>query len=248
MRAIIVDDEKPARDRLARMIVKNSEIEIVGNAENGIDALTLIESKKPDVVFLDIEMPEMDGFGVARSILEMSFAPPAIVFVTAFSEFAIKAFEVSAIDYLVKPVNETRFLATIARLNQNGRQRKSILSLIENIHSDKKDEKFALKIGAKYVVCDPAKISAIKASDHYSIILVGGQELLSDEPLDSLLKKINNQKFVRIHRSGIINLDFLKELERVGDRKYVAILSDQNNTKIAISRDKLDQIKSKLKT
>lgn len=240
MKALLVDDEKPARDRLRRLLEKNTDIEIIGEASNGLEALELLEKTQPDLMFLDIEMPELNGFGVAEALLRKPGASPWIVFVTAFSDFALKAFEVHAIDYLVKPVHEARLISTFEKIKKNSARGSLTSEILSNFP---KEKKFALKIGAKYMICDPAKISAILATNHYSTLIYEGKELLCDDSLESLHERFDPQTFVRVHRSAIVNVGFVKFLERQGDRKYVAALADSVNTKVPISRDKLDEIK-----
>jgi DNA-binding LytR/AlgR family response regulator len=249
LRAILVDDEKPARARLARMLAQFPEIEIVGEAQDGVAALELIDNVKPEVIFLDIEMPELDGLGVARSLGQDG---PAIVFVTAYDEYALKAFDMNTVDYLVKPVAEGRLEVTIQKLLKrrghlitptNSAQNLEVVLKQLNVN---RSAKFAVRSGAKFVICDPQKISAIIAKDHYSAILMDGRELLSDDTLEEFEKKLNGGRFIRVHRSAMINLDYLHELEREGDRKYVAILSQPEKTRVPISRERLDEVKSKL--
>lgn len=246
MKVLVIDDEQPARARMIRILGKDPELEIIGEAANGAEALDLIESTKPDAVFLDIEMPELDGFGVAKAVVNMPGPAPEIIFVTAFSEFAVQAFEVNAIDYVLKPVNEARLSAAIERLKRNVSQRRALEKLLNELPPSRRGNHLALKIGAKYVLCDPDKISALTSQDHYSVIHLEGRELLSDASLDTLLRKLDNPKFMRVHRSGVINIEFLKELENKGDRKYIAILSDVGKTMVPISRDKLGLLKARL--
>ncbi|MGZ3773320.1 MAG: LytR/AlgR family response regulator transcription factor [Pseudobdellovibrionaceae bacterium] len=247
MKILLVDDENPARERLKRLILKNSSFSIAGESSNGIQALELVESLKPDAVFLDIEMPELGGIEVASAIGGLSFAQPHIVFVTAFSEFAVKAFDLNALDYIVKPINESRLVATLEKLKKQNKSVEKQTHGINQLAAEDTDKKFALKAGAKFVVCDPKKIVAILAKDHYSALIIEGKELLSEESLDSLGQRLNRKMFLRVHRSGIINLTYLKELEREGDRKYRAVLDDVNKTKVPISRDKLEEVKTLFK-
>jgi DNA-binding LytR/AlgR family response regulator len=242
LRTLIVDDEKPARARLTRMLEPFAELEIVGEAQDGVTALELASQLKPDIVFLDIEMPELDGLGVARSL---GLEGPHIVFVTAYDEYALKAFETNAIDYLVKPVSDERLQSAIQKVLKRSRQPQGLEAVLEQLNRTA-DAKFAVKSGAKFVVCDPAKISAIIARDHYSAILTEGRELLADDPLEHFEKKLTASRFIRVHRSAIVNLDHVLELEREGDRKYLAVLSDSKKTRVPISREKLDLVKARL--
>src|SRR5580658_9023174 len=245
IKALIVDDEAPARSRLARMLSEFKDIQVIGEASNGLEALQAAQTLKPDLAFLDIEMPELNGLEVAEA---WGGEGPVVVFVTAYSEHALKAFELSALDYLVKPVAPERLAETIERV----RKRKSPAPLanlqrfLEKLEEGRTKRRMAVKCGAKYRVFDPAQVSAVIARDHYAVILVEGQELLADDSLDTLAKRLDTGRFLRIHRSAIINLDFLKELDHEGDRKYLAVLSDTGKTRLPVSRERLEELKKVL--
>ncbi len=246
MKALIVDDEDPARVRLKRLLEKHADIEILGEAADGISALEEIERLKPDVVFLDIEMPELDGIGVADAI---KGSGPAVIFVTAYNEHALKAFEVSALDYLVKPIVEARLDIAVEKIRKqkNSRwQAQNFSQLMAAVTNKGLARRLAVRCGSKFIVFDPAKISAILARDHYAAIIVDGKELLADDSLDTLAGRFNSQQFTRIHRSALINIDYLKELEREGDRKYTAILNDPGKTRVPVSRERLQDLKELL--
>ena len=245
LRVLLVDDEKPARTRLGRLLSAFSEIEVIAEAQDGVAALEQIAKHAPDIVFLDIEMPELDGLGVARSL---GLDGPQVVFVTAYDEYALKAFETCAVDYLVKPVAESRLQTTIQKILKHRAQKKDSVPLEDVLKKFNVDRegRFAVRAGAKFVICDPKRISAIIARDHYAGIQMDGRELLADDPLDIFEKRLNSDRFVRVHRNAIINLDFLQELEREGDRKYGAILSDAQKNRVQISRERLDAVKAKL--
>lgn len=246
MKALLVDDEAPARGRLRRLIEKFGDIDVVGEAADGLSALDAIEALKPDVVFLDIEMPELDGIGVAAALAGRG---PSLVFVTAYNEHALKAFEVSALDYLVKPVAEARLAETVDRIRRRHSKPKSpnYEALIETLTAaNSSSRRLAVRCGAKFIVLNPAKISAVIARDHYAAIVIDGRELLADDSLDILAERFNAKQFIRVHRSAMINIEFLKELEREGDRKYVAVLNDATNTRVAVSRERLNELKAVL--
>jgi DNA-binding LytR/AlgR family response regulator len=245
IRVLIVDDEAPARSRLGRMLTSFSDLAVVGEASNGIEALQLVETSKPDLIFLDIEMPELSGLEVAETLVGHG---PIIVFVTAYSEHALKAFELSAMDYLVKPVSPERLSETIERIRK-GKGAASLgqfQELMTRMEEGRAKKRMAVKCGTKYKVFDLASISAVVAKDHYAVLLVNGQELTADDSVDALAKRLDSQRFLRIHRSAIINLDYLKELEHEGDRKYAAVLDDSAKTRLPVSRERLDDLKKVL--
>jgi two-component system LytT family response regulator len=242
IRALLVDDEEPALARLRRLLDGHADVECVGTAGDGLSALALVRELRPDVLFLDIQMPEVDGLSVAAALPKPG---PAVVFATAFDEHAIRAFELAAVDYLLKPITKKRLASALDRLrNRSGHAADAVQAAMARLSA--KPHKMAIRAGAGYVVFDPERVSAIVAQDHYASIFVDGRELLSDDSLDRLLGRLDETRFVRVHRSAIVNLGFVRELRQEGDRKYVAVLSDPNNLRIPISRERLDEVKRRL--
>ena len=240
LRCVVVDDEGPARQRLKRLVQPLS-IEVVGEAGDGLSALAEIERLTPDLVFLDIEMPELDGLGVAAALSGKS---PAIIFVTAYDEHAVRAFELAAVDYLVKPVSADRLAAAVARARART-EPPALQPLLARL-GPTGPKRMAVRSGAKFVVFDPAQVSAIVARDRYAAILVEGKELLADDSLNLLETRFDPETFVRVHRAAIINVTFLKELVHEGDRRYEAVLTDSFATRVAVSRDRLPKLKRRL--
>jgi two-component system LytT family response regulator len=243
IRVLVVDDEQPARERLIRLLESMEGVELVGEAADGLAALEAIAAQRPDLVFLDIEMPELNGLEVARSLGPDG---PAIVFATAYDQYALEAFDAAAVDYLVKPIAKDRLAAAIDRARSRGAGAAPLHELLGRLGSAQQPVRMAVRTGNRYAVFDPSQISAVLAQDHYANILCGGRELLSDESLDVIAARLDAARFVRVHRSAIINLDYLGELERLGDRKYVAVLSDPARTRVPVSRDRLPALKKRL--
>lgn len=243
IKSLIVDDEKPARERLIRKLAAFEDIQIVGEASDGLMALEKIELLRPDVVFLDIEMPELDGLGVAQAL---GNSETKIVFATAYDAYAIKAFETYAIDYLVKPVTEERLKLAVEKLRTVKKTGPELQALLRQFAEFQTPRPVAVRSGNRFVVVDPLRVTAILAKDHYAAVLVDGKELLLEESLDSTAEKFFNPNFLRVHRGAIINLNFLAELQNEGDRKYQAVLKDVNGTKVPISRERLPEVKKKL--
>lgn len=245
IRVLVVDDEAPARLRLIRLLSEVKDLEIVGEAGDGLEALQKAQELKPDLAFLDIEMPELNGLETAET---WGGEGPSVIFVTAYSEHALRAFELSAVDYLVKPVAPERLAEAVERV----RKRRAVSStldlhqLVAKLEEGRAKRRMAVKCGAKYRVFNPSQVSAIVAKDHYAVLMVEGQELLVDDKLETLAQRLDPVKFLRIHRSAIINLDYLKELEHEGDRKYAAILSDPAKTRLPVSRERLEDLKKVL--
>lgn len=237
MRCLIVDDEAPARQRLRRLLGDCDDLEIAGESAHGLAALEDAARLRPDLIFLDIAMPELDGLGVAAAL---PAGGPAIVFVTAYDEHAVRAFELSAIDYLVKPVDKGRLAAAIERVRA---RRKTSLPDLDSLASRLgAPARMAVRCGARYVVFDPQRVCAIVSRDHYSAILVDGKELLADDSLDVLQRRIQ-PPLLRVHRGALLNVAFLRELVHEGDWRYVAVMTDAEATRIPISRDRLSAVK-----
>lgn len=242
IRAILVDDEIPAIDRLKKLLKIYSDIDVVGEAHDGLAALSLIEEKKPDIIFLDIDMPELNGLEVAKTL---GVQGPLIIFVTAYDEHALAAFESSAIDYLVKPINSSRLEFTIDKIRKSVRSKTStpLEGIIKKLQSSESPSRLAVKIGAKYEVFNPSLISVATAKDHYTSLVIEGREILSDDSLESISTRLDPSIFIRVHRGAILNINFVKELKREGDRKYTAVMLDKSQTQVPVSRDRLPQLK-----
>lgn len=243
MRVLIADDEAPARGRLRRLLADLDGVEVVGEAANGVAALERVAADRPDLLLLDIEMPELDGLGVARALGD---AGPAIVFVTAYDAYAVAAFEAAAVDYLLKPVTRARLAEAIERARRAARRPPDLDALLARLAPPRGPARLAVRCGARYVVFDPSRVSAVLAQDHYATLLHEGRELLSEESLDALQRRLDPDAFFRVHRSALVNLAFLRELRRVGDRRYVAILADPAETRVPVSRDRLPDLKRRL--
>lgn len=229
------------------MLKAHPEVEVVGEAASGPEGLEKALSLNPDVVFLDIEMPGLTGLEVAQVLVGKG---PRIVFATAYDEYALKAFDLHAVDYLVKPIEAERLKTTIEKLKGRAPDLGTIAAMFQAMASQGRTPgsgKLAVRVGAKFQVLGLDQVSALAAKDHYVEITAGEKQLLADDSLDALEGRLGQGgKFVRIHRGAIINLDFLKELRREGDRKYVAVLGDYFETELPVSRESLVALKAKL--
>lgn len=242
IRALLVDDEAPARARLTRLLSDHPDVTCVGEAGDGVTALTRIEELRPDVVFLDIQMPELDGLATAAAL---PAGGPAIVFATAFDEHAVRAFDLAAVDYLLKPIKKDRLAAALDRVRQRATPGAEVTRALL-AHLKPTTRKMAVRSGSKYVVFDVDRVAAVLAQDHYACLLVDGRELLSDDSLEKLVERLDPAQFLRVHRSAVVNLAFVRELVQEGDRKYVAVLSDPASTRVPISRERLDEVKRRV--
>jgi two-component system, LytTR family, response regulator len=248
IRTLIVDDEPLARQRLRRLLEADAEITIVGECEDGRQAVADFRKLMPDLVFLDVQMPLLDGFGVLRSLGDTAL--PAVIFVTAHDRYALKAFEVHALDYLLKPYDKDRFKAAVEHAKERVRQGSSAAMderLQEFLQSqqDRRSgpERIAIKSSGRTYFVRINDIDWIEAAGNYVRLHVGKEDHLLRETLAALEKKLDAGKFVRIHRSTIVNLERIRELQPHFHGDYVITLQD--GTELALSRgcrDKLEEI------
>ena len=253
--AIIVDDEQHARDIVKLLLKEDPEIEIVSECSGGQEAVDAINELNPDIVFLDIQMPEVDGFEVIRQVdLKET---PQFIFVTAFNEYALKAFEVNAVDYLLKPYDDDRFKSALDKVKQQIRQKdlgkmndrlSSLLSHLEEVRDHKPNAKTITKIpvktGHRIFFVDVDSIDWIEAADQYVKLHVEEKYHLIRESMNTLEEKLSSEKFLRIHRSTIINIDLVSELQPYNKGDYIVIL--KNGTTLRMSRTRKDRLQQML--
>jgi DNA-binding LytR/AlgR family response regulator len=249
LRCFIADDEPAARQRLRRLLETVPDASVVGEAADGASTLGLLQSCQADVLLLDIAMPELDGLGVAAALAASPEPVPAIIFVTAYDDHALRAFELAAVDYLVKPVQAERLAEALARVTRRGLgpgAAAELSTLLQQLQAARPSRRMAARSGAKFVVFDPARVYGMFARDHYSVLLLDQQELLVDDSLDQLSRRFDPAQFLRVHRSAVINLALLRELVHEGDRRYVAVLSDAAATRVPVSRERLPALRAAL--
>ena len=225
MRALIVDDEPLARRGILLRLRKFKDIEVIGECGDGASAVKKILMLAPDLVFLDVQMPEMDGFEVLRAL--PADAVPAVIFVTAYEQHAVRAFEVHALDYLVKPLDDDRFLAAVNRALKLGQTQLSnkVLQLLGS-RSGEYVSRFPVRTGQRIQIVPTEEIDWIGACGDYAELHARGKVYLIRETMNSLQQKLNPAMFVRIHRSRIIRGDFIRELRLIDNREYVVRLCD----------------------
>jgi len=257
IRAIIVDDELPARKGLRNLLSREPDIRIVQECQNGPAAVVAIKADKPDVVFLDIQMPGMNGFEVLAALAPLTPAEmPIVIFVTAFDEYALRAFTVHALDYLLKPIDAERFRQTLDRMREqmHGRRPQDIdgklLDLLTQIREEKQhiekivaggadkrasvQDRLLIKSGEKMVLLAVEKIDWIEATGDYITIHAGPQRHLIRETMTSIEARLDKQKFLRIHRSTIVNVDRIAELRPLFAGDYRVVL--QNGVQLTLTR------------
>ena len=229
--ALLVDDEPLAREGLRILLARDPEVSAIREAKDGREAVEAIRTGRPDLVFLDVQMPEMDGFAVAQEVGAGQM--PAVVFVTAHDKYAIQAFEINAIDYLLKPVTEERFAKALARAKDRLQSRpadeasRQILSLLETIASPTRFlKRLAVRSAGKTVFVDVEDIDWIEAAENYVQLHAGRAEHLLHVTMNTLEKSLDPELFLRIHRSVIVNVRRVKELHPVMHGEYVVTLSN----------------------
>jgi two-component system LytT family response regulator len=243
--AIIIDDEKLAREITKDYLSKNPEVEILAECSNGFDAIKKINELKPDLIFLDIQMPKISGF----EMLELVEEPPVIIFTTAFDQYAIKAFEVNAADYLLKPFSEERFNNALKKSFNHLQDKFEHDSVIKNIidHNEKKIEfleRVVIKEGSKISIIPVETIKWIEAQDDYIMINCDQGRFLKQKTMKYFENHLNENNFIRIHRSYIINVDFIQHLEQTGKESYQLIL--KNGTQLPVSKTGLGKLRNTL--
>jgi two-component system, LytTR family, response regulator len=228
---LIVDDEPLAREGLRALLSKDSEVVGIREARDGNAAVAAIRASKPDLVFLDVQMPEMDGFAVVREIGPEHM--PAVVFVTAHDRYAIQAFEINALDYLLKPVTEERFLKALTRAKTSLRSNlaadsnRQIIGLLETIASPRSyPKRWAVRSADKTVFVDVEDVEWMEAAENYVELHVGGVQYLLHVTMNSLEKSLDPEIFLRIHRSIIVNLRRIKHVQSAAHGEYLITLRD----------------------
>lgn len=234
---IIVDDESAGRKLIKEYLSDYPNLILVGEANNGVDAIKTINEFKPDLIFLDIQMPGMTGFEVLPHLEEI----PQIIFSTAYDQYALKAFEVHAVDYLLKPYTRERFQRAVERVNENNNSPTN--QLAENIIMEKQTypERILVQSGKKMVTIAVKDIIRIEADGDYSKLIVGDASFLSNYGISKLEKKLDPKLLIRVHRSSIINLQFVESVD-----KYVSSfdVKMKNGDVVRVSRGYMDNIKS----
>jgi two-component system, LytTR family, response regulator len=214
LRALIVDDELVARRRIRRLLTAEPDIVVAGECADGASAVNAIERERPDLVFLDIQMPELDGFGVLRRIDLREL--PSIVFVTAYDRYALRAFDVHAIDYLLKPFTRERFRRALGRAREQIRRRSEDPGLSALAEALRNPPRYLNRVGvrtsSRIVLVDLADVDWIEAADNYVRLHSQRREYLLRETLASLEQQLDPQRFARIHRSAIVQIDRIAEL------------------------------------
>jgi two-component system LytT family response regulator len=260
IRTLIVDDEPLAREGIRVLLARHAAFEIVGECGNGVTAVQAVRERKPDLLFLDVQMPQMNGFEVLERIA--AEGAPVVIFVTAYDQYALRAFEHHALDYLLKPFDDERFEQTLERAATQIRQREAhrlgrrMLALVEDwrngpprpdaVASEDSSylTRFSVKSAGRVFFFKVSEIDWIEAADYYIKLHVGGATHLLRESLTRLERRLDPQRFVRIHRSTIVNLERIRELRCVAQGEYRVCLTD--GTELRLSRSRKQRLKVRL--
>ena len=231
LRALIVDDEPLARVRIRSLLETDPDITVIGECANGEDAVAAIQANGPDLVFLDIQMPDIDGFDVVEAVGVK--AMPAVIFVTAYDEYALKAFDVLALDYLLKPVDRDRFAQALARAKARFPSGKSpapqqdLQALVDQLaQRQRRDLRIAIKTDGKVIFVRTADIDWIEAVDNYARLHMGPTTHVVRDTLARLEQRLPAVRFLRIQRSTIVNVDRVRAMEPWEQGDYVFIMND----------------------
>jgi two-component system, LytTR family, response regulator len=238
MRVILVDDEHLARAVLREYLAGHPDIEIVGECANGFEAVKAIAELQPDLVFLDIQMPKLDGFEVA----ELAGVVTRYVFVTAYDQFALRAFEIHAVDYLLKPFGRERLAQALAHARAHAGKPEQLQALVQQAATRHAPlERVLIRDGARVHVIAATEIDWIEAQDDYIRITAGGKGWLKSQRLSELEAQLDPAAFLRIHRSYIVNLARIRRIEPAGKDSHCAVLD--NDVRIPISRSGYQKVR-----
>jgi two-component system, LytTR family, response regulator len=262
MRAVLVDDEQLARDELGYLLGQVGGVDIIGQAGHGVEALTTIEQLQPDVVFLDIQMPGLNGFEVARRMVQ-NHASSHIIFVTAYDQHAIEAFEVNAVDYLLKPVDQARLEVAVERVrrriaaerpadangsgsNVNAADLEKIIQLVTERQSRR--ERLAIKVGDRFLLVQAEEIIYASLADEGITVVTSQHTGTSNyRTLDELQDRLDPSVFWRVHRSHLVNINKIKEIVPWFSRNYILRMKDERATEIPVSRTQTRRLREYLK-
>ena len=262
MRAVLVDDEQLARDELGYLLGQVGGVDIIGQAGHGDEALTTIEQLQPDVVFLDVQMPGLNGFEVARRMVQ-NHSPSHIIFVTAFDQHAIEAFEVNAVDYLLKPVDPMRLEVAVDRVrrrmaaerpaegngngaNVNPADLEKIIQLVTERQSRR--ERLAIKVAERFLLVQSEEIIYASLADEGITVVTSQHSGTSNyRTLDELQDRLDPSVFWRVHRSHLVNINKIKEIVPWFSRNYILRMQDAKSTEIPVSRTQTKRLREYLK-
>ncbi len=243
--AVIVDDEQLARDELAFLLKNVGDVDVVAQGKNGVEAINLIREHNPDLVFLDVQMPGLDGFGVIKKLLDRKVPLPKIVFATAYDQYAVKAFEVNAVDYLLKPFDKKRVAQSIqkvrAKMDEGGPSADKFETLVRMLESQKtQTSKLLLKAAGRLFLVNQKDICFASIEDGIITVATSGMNGMEGQSncrtLEELLDSLDSGLFWRAHRSYLVNINRIKEVVPWFKSSYQLRMDDKKQTEIPVSR------------
>ncbi len=249
IRTMVVDDETMARERIIGLLQQESDIDVVGQCADGAQAVRAIHEQQPDLVFLDVQMPACDGFGVIRQVGPERMPP--VVFTTAYDEYALKAFEVHALDYLLKPFGRDRFQQALVHARAHVERRRAgdlglrLMALVQDVKPEpQRLDRLVIKSGGRVYFLRTEDIVWVEAAGNYVRLHLAEGSHLFRETMNGMEARLDARRFVRIHRSRIVNSDRIKELQPWFNGEYVVIL--QNGTRLTLSRGYREKLQERL--
>ena len=249
IRTLVVDDEPIARERILSLLQQEGDVEVIGECSDGVQAVSAIQHQAPDLVFLDVQMPGTDGFGVIQNIGAERM--PTVVFVTAYDEYALKAFEVHALDYLLKPFGKDRFQETLKHAREHLERRRAgdlgrrLLALVHDLKPEQQRlDRLVVKSGGRVFFLRTEELDWIEAAGNYVRLHLGEESHLFRETMNGMEGRLDTRRFVRIHRSRIVNTERIKELQPWFNGEYVVIL--RNGTRLTLSRGYREKLQEQL--
>lgn len=234
MRAVIVDDEELARAYLRELLSAHPEIEIAAECANGFEAVKAVVETSPDLLFLDVQMPKLDGFEVLELLARPEGAPPVVIFVTAYDQYAMRAFDAQAVDYLLKPFSAERFERALERARTRLGERRLPLEVAAARPREARPQRIVVRDGARVNIIPLDKLDYAEAQDDYVALHSQGKSYLKQQTIAELEEALDAGRFVRIHRSAIVNLERVARIEPYSKESRVAILQD--GTRLPVSR------------
>jgi two-component system response regulator LytT len=249
LRTIVIDDEKLARDRLAGFLAGLGGIELIGEASNGVEAVRMIEDQRPDLVFLDVQMPGMDGFEVLRAL---SQPPPQVVFATAYDEYAIRAFEVQAIDYLLKPFARTRVEEAVGRARsrmKQGAPAVDIDAVVRRLAEGRKSyvTQMSVHSGRRILLLPVEDIRWFGVEHRLVYAHTGERAFMTNYTLRELEERLDPELFFRVHKASLVNLRHVKEIVPWFGGRYKLAMRDHASSEVAVSRTQARALRARLR-
>lgn len=253
---IIVDDEKPAREELAYLLKGFPEINVIGQGRNGVDAVNLIKEHSPDLVFLDVQMPGLDGFGVLKKLVERKMRVPHVVFATAYDHYAVQAFDVNAVDYVLKPFDKARISKAIQRARKEIEAQTSPTERLEQLVSQLGNSKQSSTQPVKVLVKSQQRLLLVGAEDVIWASIEGGmitvmakevEGVSNYHTLEEMSAALDSDVFWRPHRSFLVNIHHIKEVVPWFKASYMLKMSDKKQTEIPVSRGQIKRMRELFK-